>query len=166
MATLTLRGQPIHTEGSLPPIHAAAPDFKLVDGDLKPRSLKDFPGQKKLFNIFPSIDTPVCALSTKKFNAYAQQHPESVFLMVSADLPFAQKRFCGLESLANVHPLSMMRDRDFARDWGLLIIDGPLAGLAARAVVVLDEHDRVIYHELVPEIGEEPDYVRALEALG
>ncbi|EQD52515.1 thiol peroxidase, partial [mine drainage metagenome] len=133
MTTITLRGQPIHTGGNLPKIHALAPDFQLVNSDLELRSLKDFRGRKKLFNIFPSIDTPVCALSTKKFNDHARQHPEPVFLMVSADLPFAQKRFCGIEGLANVVTLSMMRDRDFARDWGLLVIDGPLAGLAARA---------------------------------
>lgn len=166
MATITLRGQPIHTGGNLPHIHATAPDFQLVNSDLEVRSLKDFHGRRKLFNIFPSIDTPVCALSTRKFNEHTRSHPETVFLMVSADLPFAQKRFCGLEGLANVVTLSMMRDRDFARDWGVLIIDGPLAGLAARAVVVVDEADRVVYHELVPEIGQEPDYLRALGALG
>lgn len=166
MATITLRGQAIHTNGDLPKLKASVPDFKLVNSDLETCSLKDFKGRKKLFNIFPSIDTPVCALSTKKFNDYAREHADTLFLMVSADLPFAQKRFCGLEGLENVITLSMMRDRDFARDWGLLIVDGPLSGLAARAVVVVDQENRVIHQELVPEIGQEPDYERALKSLG
>ncbi len=166
MATITLKGSPIRTNGELPALKAQAPDFRLVATDLAVRTLGDYAGRPVLLNIFPSIDTPVCALSTRKFNEHAESHPDPVFLMVSADLPFAHQRFCGQAGLANVIPLSMMRDRDFARDYGVLIMDGPLAGLAARAVVVLDPQGRVRYRELVPEIGQEPDYAQAIGALG
>ena len=114
----------------------------------------------------PSLDTPVCALSTKKFNDHAKQHQDTVILIVSADLPFAMGRFCGVEHLDNVVPLSLMRDKKFAQDYGVLMQDGPLAGITARAVVVLDAHDRVAYTEMVPEIAQEPDYEKALKALG
>ncbi len=165
MAQLTFKGNPIHTSGDLPAVGQPAPDFKLVANDLKDLSLVDFSGKKKLLNIVPSLDTSVCALSTRKFNEYAKAHPDAVILVISADLPFAQKRFCGNEGLSNVVTLSMMRSRKFAKDYGVLLEDGPLAGLTARAIVVLDENNRVCYSELVPEIAQEPDYNAALAAL-
>lgn len=165
MAKITLHGNAIHTSGELPKVGAKAPDFKLTTKDLKDVSLADYQGKKKLLNIVPSLDTPVCAISTKKFNDHAKQHPDSVILVVSADLPFAQGRFCGNEHLDNVVPLSLIRGKKFAEDYGVLIKDGPLAGVTARAVVVLDANDKVVYTELVPEIGQEPDYAKALKAL-
>ncbi|MGH8271561.1 MAG: thiol peroxidase [Gammaproteobacteria bacterium] len=165
MAKITLKGNPINTNGELPSVGSAAPDFKLTNGGLADQSLSDFAGKKKLLNIVPSLDTPVCALSTKKFNDYAKDHPDTVMLVVSADLPFAQKRFCGNEHLENVVPLAMFRDKNFANDYGVLIEDGPMAGLTARAVVVLDADNKVRYTELVPEIAEEPGYEAALAAL-
>jgi len=166
MATITLRGNAIRTIGAPPAVGTKAPDFVLVDGKLGNKSLGDFAGKKKVLNIVPSLDTPVCALSTKKFNERAQAHPDTVMLMISADLPFAQGRFCAAEGTANVIPLSMMRSRQFAKDYGVLIEDGPLAGITARAVVVLDAENKVIHSELVPEIAQEPDYDAALKALG
>lgn len=165
MATITLRGNEIHTNGDLPAVGAQAPDFVLVDGDLGNTTLATYAGKKKLLNIVPSLDTPVCAASTKKFNDQAKDRPDTVFLMISADLPFAMKRFCSAEGTDNVVPLAMMRSRNFAKDYGVLIEDGPLAGITARAVVVIDENDKVKYTQLVPEIGEEPDYDAALAAL-
>jgi thiol peroxidase len=166
MATVTLRGNPIHTIGELPATGASAPDFKLVDGDLKDVTLASYAGKKKVLNIVPSLDTPTCATSTRKFNEKAGQLANTVVLVVSADLPFAQKRFCTTEGLKNVVPLSLMRSKDFAKSYGVLITDGPLAGITARAVVVLDEGDKVIHRQLVPEIGQEPDYDAALKTLG
>lgn len=165
MATVTFQGEPINTSGDLPPVGNQAPEFQLVDSRLKDVSLNDFAGKKKLLNIVPSLDTPVCAISTKKFNDYAKEHQDTAVLIISADLPFAQKRFTSGEGLENVVTLSMMRSRDFAEHYGVLIEDGPFAGISARAIVVLDEHNRVTYTELVPEIGDEPDYERALAAL-
>ncbi|MDG4596238.1 MAG: thiol peroxidase [Candidatus Contendobacter sp.] len=165
MATLTFKGNPIHTNGDLPTVGAIAPDFKLVTTSLGDVTLADFVGKKKLLNIVPSLDTPVCALSTRKFNEHAKAHPDTVILIISADLPFAQKRFCGNEGLNNVVTLSMMRSRKFAKDYGVLLEDGPLAGLTARAVVVLDENNVVRHVELVPEIAQEPDYEAALATL-
>jgi thioredoxin-dependent peroxiredoxin len=165
MATVTLRGNAIHTSGDLPKPGTKAPDFQLVDGKLANKSLADFAGKKKLLSIVPSLDTPVCALSTKKFNDHAKAHGDTVMLMISADLPFAQGRFCNAEGATNVIPLSMMRSRKFAKDYGVLIEDGPLAGITARAVVVLDANDEVVHSELVPEIAQEPDYEKALAAL-
>ena len=165
MAKITLKGNPINTNSDLPKVGAAAPAFKLTDADLKDVSLADFKGKKKLLNIVPSLDTPTCALSTKKFNDYAKSNSNTVMLMVSADLPFAQKRFCSAENTPNVKTLSMMRDRHFAKDYGVLITDGPLAGITARAVVVIDENDKVKYVELVSEIAQEPNYEKALAAL-
>jgi thioredoxin-dependent peroxiredoxin len=165
MATISLGGNPIHTNGDMPKVGAAAPDFKLTDGDLNDLSLASFKGKKKLLNIVPSLDTPVCATSTKKFNEQAAKHPNAVMLMISADLPFAMKRFCVAENTDKVKTLSMMRDRHFAKDYGVLITDGPLAGITARAIVVIDEHDKVKYVELVPEIKQEPNYDAALAAL-
>ncbi len=165
MATITLKGNPIHTQGEVPKIGARAPDFRLVDGDLNEKALGDYKGKKKLLNIVPSLDTPTCALSTKKFNDFAKTRSDTVILIISADLPFAQKRFCGNENLQNVIPLSLMRGQNFAKEYGVLIQDGPLAGITARAVVVIDENDKVTYTELVPEIADEPDYEKALAAL-
>ncbi len=166
MATVTLQGNPIHTIGELPKVGSQAPDFRLVGADLNERSLADFKGKKKLLNIVPSLDTPVCAISTRKFDQHYAQAKNAVMLIISADLPFAQKRFTEVEGLKNVVTLSMMRSRDFAKDYGVLITDGPLAGICARAIVVLDENNKVVYTQLVPEIGEEPDYDKALAALG
>ncbi len=165
MAQITLQGNPCNTNGELPAMGAAAPDFTLVNVDLKDVSLADFTGKKKLLNIVPSLDTPVCATSTKRFNDDAKGRDDIVMLIVSADLPFAMKRFCGVENTDAVTALSMMRSRNFAKDYGVLIQDGPLAGITARAVVVLDASDRVVYTELVPEIAQEPDYDKALQAL-
>ncbi len=164
MATVTLKGNPIHTIGDLPAVGKKAPDFKLVNGDLKDVSLADFKGKRKVLNIVPSLDTAVCATSTRKFNEKAGQLPNTVVLVVSSDLPFASKRFCAAEGLQNVVPLSLMRSRDFAKDYGVLLTDGPLQGITARAVVVLDESDKVVHRQLVPEIGQEPDYDAALAA--
>lgn len=165
MANITLKGNKITTNGDLPKPGSTAPDFKLTDGSLVDKSLADFKGRKKLLNIVPSLDTGVCAASTKKFDAHAKAHPDSVILVISADLPFAMSRFCSGEKLDNVVPLSMMRSKNFAKDYGVLIQDGPLAGITARAVVVMDANDKVIYTELVPEIAQEPDYDKALAAL-
>jgi thiol peroxidase len=165
MATVTLKGNPIHTIGDLPKVGGKAPDFRLVGGDLKDVSLATFKGKKKVLNIVPSLDTPVCATSTRKFNEKAGSHPNTMVLIVSADLPFASGRFCTAEGLKNVVPLSLMRGREFAKDYGVLITDGPLEGITARAVVVLDENDGVIHTEMVPEIGQEPNYDAALAAL-
>ena len=166
MATVTLKGNPIHTNGELPKVGTAAPAFKLTNGDLKDVTLADYKGKKKVLNIVPSLDTSVCATSTRKFNEAAGKLPDTVVLVVSADLPFASKRFCTTEGLQNVVPLSLMRDKNFAKDYGVLLQDGPLAGICARAVVVVDENDKVVYRQLVPEIGQEPDYEAALKALG
>jgi thiol peroxidase len=165
MATVTLQGNPIHTSGDLPAVGSTASDFRLVTKDLADKNLGDFSGKKKLLNIVPSLDTPVCAISTKKFNEYAKDRGDLVVLIISADLPFASDRFCSSEGLENVITLSMMRSRNFAKDYGMLIEDGPLAGITARAVVILDESNKVMYTQLVPEIGQEPDYDAALAAL-
>jgi thioredoxin-dependent peroxiredoxin len=166
MANITLKGNPIHTSGDLPVVGARAPDFRLVAGDLSDVSLGAYRGKRKILNIVPSLDTPVCAISTRKFNERAGALPNTVVLVISGDLPFAQKRFCTTEGLKNVVPLSMMRSKEFAKDYGVLIQDGPLAGLSARAVVVLDADDKVAYRQLVPEIAQEPDYDAALRAAG
>ncbi len=165
MAKITLKGNTIHTNGELPKTGEKAPDFMLVDGDLNNVTLATYKGKKKLLNIVPSLDTPVCAISTKRFNDAAKTKTDTVFLMISADLPFAMKRFCAAEGAANVIPLALMRSRKFAKDYGVLIEDGPLAGITARAVVVLDANDKVVYTQLVPEIAQEPDYEKALAAL-
>ena len=165
MAKITLRGNAIHTIGDLPKVGVKAPDFRLTTAELADVTLADFKGKKKLLNIVPSLDTPVCATSTKIFNDYAKDRNDTVMLIVSADLPFAQGRFCSAENTKSVVALSMMRDRHFAKDYGVLIEDGPLAGLTARAVVVLDAADKVVYAELVPEISQEPNYEKAIASL-
>ncbi len=164
MAKVTLKGNPINTNGNLPQKGEQAPDFKLVTNDLQDVSLSDFKGKKKLLNIVPSLDTPVCSASTKKFNQNATEN-NAVILVISADLPFAQSRFCDAENTKNVKTLSMMRGKQFAKDYGILIVDGPLAGISGRAIVVLDESDKVVYTELVPEITQEPNYEKALASL-
>jgi thiol peroxidase len=165
MATVTLKGNPVRTSGSLPAVGSQAPDFRLVDGKLNEVTLGSYPGKKKILSIVPSLDTGVCAASTRKFNEKASALANTVVLVISADLPFAQSRFCTAEGLENVVPLSMMRGREFAKDYGMLIEDGPLAGIAARAVVALDENNRVIHSQLVPEITTEPDYESVLKAV-
>ena len=165
MATITLEGNPINTNGELPSVGTQAPDFNLVDSYLNDVHLSDYAGKKKLLNIVPSLDTGVCATSTKKFSDMAGGRDDVAVLIVSADLPFAAGRFCGAENIENVVTLSMMRSRNFAKDYGMLLVDGPLAGITARAVVVLNENDEVVYTELVPEIAQEPDYDAALAAL-
>ena len=164
MTKITLKGSEIHTNGELPKVGASAPNFSLVDSALGDRSLNDFKAKRKILSIVPSLDTGVCATSAKKFNAAISKHPEITLLVISADLPFAQKRFCELGNLKNLTVLSMMRNKDFAKNYGVLIQDGPLAGLCARAIVVLDDKDKVVYTELVPEIAQEPNYDKALQA--
>ncbi len=165
MATITLQGNEIHTNGDLPGVGDSAPDFSLVNAELADVSLDTYQGKKKLLNIVPSLDTPTCALSTKKFNDAAKTNSDAVFLMISADLPFAMSRFCKAEGTDNVIPLSMMRSRNFAKDYGVLIEDGPLAGITARAVVVIDENNQITHAQLVSEIADEPDYESAIAKL-
>lgn len=165
MAKITLKGNPISTNGDLPLIGNQAPNFKLTNRDLKDVNLEDYKGKCKILNIVPSLDTAVCATSTRKFNESAAQLENTVILVISADLPFAMKRFCEVEGINNVVPLSLMRSKQFARDYGVLIEDGPLAGITARAVIVINEGNKVIYTELVPEITQEPDYAKALAIL-
>jgi thiol peroxidase len=165
MATVTLQGNPCNTNGQLPAVGSKAPDFHLVGGKLNDVHLADFAGKKILMNIVPSLDTPTCQISTRKFNEHAAGKPDQVMLVISADLPFAQGRFCGAEDIENVIPLSMMRTRGFAKDYGVLVTDGPLAGITARAVVVVGADGKVLYTQLVPEIANEPDYEAALAAM-
>ena len=165
MAEITLQGNKINTNGDVPKVGSAAPDFVLVDSDLNDISLSNYDGKNIILNIIPSLDTPVCQKSTKIFNEKASSLSDVVVLAVSADLPFAMKRFCGSESLETIKPLSMMRSRNFAKDYGVLITDGPLEGITARAVVVLDKDDKVVYTELVQEIANEPNYDGALKAI-
>jgi len=164
MANITIGGNPIHTIGDLPAVGTKAPDFKLTTGDLKDVSLADFKGKKKVLNITPSLDTGICAASARRFNKEASSLANVVVLNVSADLPFASKRFCTAEGLTGVTPLSTFRST-FGKDWGVTIVDGAVAGLTARSVVILDENDKVIYTELVPEHRQEPNYEKALAAL-
>ena len=164
MAQTALKGTPVNLAGDLPSVGSPAPDFKLVDKDLGDKSLADFAGKKKLLNIVPSLDTDVCATSARKFNEQAGGLDNTVVLVVSADLPFAMKRFCSTEGLEDVVPLSLMRSRKFAKEYGVLLTNGPLEGITARAIVVLDENDKVVHNQLVGEIGQEPDYEAALGA--
>lgn len=166
MSQVTLHGNPVQVAGTLPAIGTKAPAFTLTDGQLQEKTLADFSGKKKILNIFPSLDTPTCAQSVRSFNEQAGGRSDTVVLCISADLPFAQSRFCGAEGLDNVITLSTFRHPEFLRDYGVLLADGALAHLAARAVIVLDEHDQVRYVQLVPEIADEPDYAAALAALG
>jgi len=158
---VTLKGNICNTMGTLPKVGSRAPDFKLVDKDLKERSLKDFQG-KKLIAAVPSLDTGVCLTSAKKFN---ERIKGVTLIYISADLPFAGARVCKVENLGKVHTLSMMRNKDFAVDYGVLLVDGPLEGLCARAIFVLDENNKILYSELVSEITEEPNYEAAISAV-
>ena len=164
--TVTLGGNPVQVAGNFLQKGQTAPAFTLVAKDLADTPLASFAGKRKVLNIFPSIDTPTCALSVRRFNQSASQLNNTVVLCISADLPFAQARFCGAEGIDNVTMLSTLRGREFLRDYGVALEDGPLAGVAARAVVVLDEQDKVLHTQLVPEITDEPDYAAALAALG
>jgi len=162
---VTFAGNNVKVEGNFPQVGMKAPSFSLVDKDLNDTSLENFSGKKKVLNIVPSLDTPVCAISTRKFNENASNLSNTVVLIISADLPFAMSRFCTTEGLDKVVILSTMRGADFKKNYGVAISDGPLAGLTARAVIVLDESDNVVHAELVPEIKDEPNYDAALAAL-
>ena len=165
MATITFKGSPTETSGALPAIQTKAPAFTLAKTDLSDVSLDAFAGKRIVMNIFPSIDTPVCAASTRRFNEEAGKLDNTVVLCISADLPFAHNRFCEAEGLKDVIPLSVFRSPAFGKDYGVTITSGPLTGLLSRAIVIINEEGKVIYTEQVPEIAEEPDYVAALEAL-
>ena len=165
MAQVTLKGNPVQVDGQLPQAGQQAPAFSLVAGDLSDVTLASLAGKRKVLNIFPSVDTPTCATSVRKFNAEASALPNTVVLCISADLPFAQARFCGAEGLDKVVTLSTMRGAAFLQDYGVAFATGPLVGLTARAVIVLDEQDKVLHSELVPEVAQEPDYATALAAL-
>jgi thioredoxin-dependent peroxiredoxin len=164
MADITFKGNPVHTNGSLPKVGDKAPDFRLVDAGLGEKTLADFAGKKKVLTINPSYDTGVCQASARKFHARVGDRDGVALLVISADLPFAQKRFCTTEGIDGAVSLSSFR-ATFARDYGVEMVDGPLKGLTARAVVVLDENDVVKHAELVPEIGTEPDFDAALATL-
>jgi thiol peroxidase len=165
MAEVLFKGNKVRTSGQLPKAGARAPDFRLTRGDLSDVSLKDFIGRKKILSIVHSLDTGTCAASAKAFEARAAELPGTVILTVSNDLPFAQKRFCESENIHAVVPLSQMRDRRFGKDYGVEYVDGPLAGLLARAVVVIDENDRVVYTQQGPDTSQEPDYQAVLKAV-
>ena len=165
MATVTLGGNPIHTNGELPKTWSKAPDFKLVNTDLSIASLADFAGSKVVLNIFPSIDTGTCATSVRTFNAKASTLANTKVLCISRDLPFAQKRFCGAEGLENVINLSDFNTGSFGKDYGLEITDSVLAGLHSRVVIVLDENGTILHTEQVSEIANEPNYEEAITAL-
>uniref|UniRef100_UPI0033426CF5 thiol peroxidase n=1 Tax=Castellaniella defragrans TaxID=75697 RepID=UPI0033426CF5 len=168
MSQVTFHGNPVQVKGALPAVGSVAPEFKLVGKDLADVSLSacHCASERKVLNIFPSIDTGVCAASVRRFNELAASMANTQVLCISADLPFAQARFCGAEGIDKVTMLSTMRGYKFLEDYGVAIADGPLAGLAARAVVVLDVDNKVLYAQLVEEIGDEPDYNAALKALG
>jgi thioredoxin-dependent peroxiredoxin len=164
MTQVTFKGNPLKVAGSLPKAGSTAPDFKLVKADLAPLTLSEFKGRKVILNIFPSLDTPVCATSVRRFNVEATKLTNTVVLCISRDLPFAQKRFCAAEGLDNVIPGSEFRDSNFSNAYGVRIADGPLEGLFSRAIVVIDEKGIVAYTEQVSEIAQEPDYDKALAA--
>ncbi|RLJ17173.1 thiol peroxidase [bacterium endosymbiont of Escarpia laminata] len=165
MAKITLKGNEINTSGELPAVGSDAPAFSLTAGDLSSKGLEDFSGKKVLLNIVPSLDTATCAASARKFNENFNSRDDAVCLVISCDLPFAQGRFCTAEGLENVVSLSLMKSKAFAKDYGLLITDGPLEGLCSRAIVIVED-GKVTYTQQVPEIVDEPDYDAALKALG
>jgi thiol peroxidase len=165
MATITLGGNPINTNGALPTVGTMAPDFKLIKNDLSTATLADFAGTTLVLNIFPSIDTGTCATSVRKFNEKASDLTNTKVLCISRDLPFAQKRFCGAEGLDNVINLSDFKDGSFGKDYGLEMTDGALSGLHSRVVLIIDANQKIIYAEQVPEIADEPNYEAALKAL-
>lgn len=164
MTTITFQGKPINTIADLPAVGSMAPDFKLTNRKLQDVGLAEFAGKRKIMNIIPSLDTPTCAASTRKFNEKATHLDNTVVLAISADLPFAQARFCEIEGIKHVTALSTFRS-SFAHDYGVELLDSILAGLTARAIIIIDEHDKIIYTQLVSEIADEPDYVSALAAL-
>ncbi len=165
MANITLKGNAIETIGTLPAVGQAAPDFTVVKGDLSEAKLSDYAGKQLILNIFPSVDTGVCAASVHRFNKEAAGLSNTVVLCVSADLPFAAKRFCGAEGIENVETGSVFRSPNFGKDYGVLITTGPLAGVLSRAIVVIDAQGKVTYTEQVPEITQEPDFEAALGAI-
>lgn len=165
MARISSRGEMVETSGELPDVGAGAPDFALRKADLTPVSLGDYAGSRLVLNIFPSIDTPTCARSVRQFNERAATMPNTHVLCVSADLPFALSRFCGAEGIDKVETASVYRAPEFGQDYGVFMAEGRLGGLLARAVVVVDEHGKVIHRELVPEIAQEPDYEAVIAAL-
>ena len=165
MSTVTLHGNPVRVDGVIASVGQSAPAFSLVSGKLADTTLASFGSQRKVLNIFPSVDTPTCATSVRKFNSQVSALENTVVLCISADLPFAQARFCGAEGLDKVVNLSTLRGGEFLKNYGVAIADGPLVGLAARAVVVLDADNKVLHSELVAEIGDEPDYAAAIAAL-
>ena len=164
MANITLKGNPVHTSGNLPEVSSMAKDFKLVKSDLSEVTLQNFAGKTKVLNVFPSIDTGTCAASVRKFNQEAAKLNNTVVLNISADLPFAQSRFCGAEGIKNCESLSSFRST-FGKDWGLQMMDSPLAGLLSRAVVILSADNKVLYTEQVPDIVNEPNYAAALAVI-
>ena len=164
MANIKFKGNSAHTSGELPQVGSKAPHFKLVKNDMSEASLESYAGKNKILNIFPSIDTPTCATSVRKFNVEAGKTPNTVVLNISMDLPFAQKRFCGAEGITNVETLSAFRS-SFGKDYGLMMADTPLAGLFSRAVVVISADDKILYTEQVSEIGSEPNYEAALKTV-
>ena len=166
MAKITLGGTETNTLGNLPEVGSQAPDFKLVNKDMKEKTLASYHGQKIILNIYPSIDTDVCAMSTSKFNQKASKLANARIVCVSKDLPFALKRYCDAEGIDNLDNLTNFRDKDdFGKNYGVEIVDGAFKGLNARAIVVIDEEGKVMYTELIPEVGQEPDYERALAAI-
>ncbi|WP_024771125.1 MULTISPECIES: thiol peroxidase [Aquimarina] len=165
MASITLKGNTIHTSGNLPEVGQNAPDFEMVNADLSTAKLSDYKGNRVVLNVFPSIDTGICAASVRAFNKEASNLSNTKVLCISRDLPFAQGRFCGAEGLENVINHSDFKTGEFGKNYGLEIVDGPLQGLHSRAVIVLDEKGTVLYTEQVPEIVQEPDYSAALEIL-
>lgn len=166
MATITLGGNKIETIGILPQIGDSAPNFKLTDESLGTKTLSNYAGSRVILNIFPSIDTGVCATSARKFNEEASKLENTKVLCISKDLPFAQKRFCAAEGIKNLEMLSDFRDGNFGKNYGVEMINGALQGLHSRAVVVLDQAGKVIHSQQVPEIGQEPDYASAIKVLG
>lgn len=165
MSIITLKGEPVHTVGTLPNIGTQAPDFTVTKTDLGEIHLKNFIGKKIILNIFPSLDTDTCASAMKRFNEIAAKYPDLLILCISADLPFAQKRFCSTECLNNVMPASVFRHPDVGKTYGVTITDGPIAGLLSRAVIIIDEKGKVAYTQQVPEITDEPDYKAIQKAL-
>jgi thiol peroxidase len=165
MAKITFKGSVVNTLGDLPKTGNSAPEFTLTKTDLSDVTLADFKGKNVVLNIFPSLDTSVCAASVRKFNAEAEKLNNTVVLCVSRDLPFAHNRFCTVEGLKNVIPLSELRNSSFGKDYGVTISDGPLEGLFSRAIVVVDGTGKVVYTEQVPEIAQEPDYEKALKSI-
>ena len=166
MEQVTFKGKPIHLIGNFPIKNSIIPNFTLVTQGLEDKTLAHFKGQRKLLATVPSLDTDVCSMMTKHLNDIAQSYPDITIIVVSADLPFAQKRFCVTEAVQHVNVLSMMRNKDFGKAYGVLIQDGPLAGLLARSLMITDENNKIIYAELVSEITHEPDYQKALKIMG